>query len=135
MGSGVTMSKLHVAGWGFFVGAFGQAIYLGPLLPRVPGPILFGVLYVPWLTIYITTFATVPPPIGVRAFRLCLLCPVCAYGLVCILIEILHFILHVPPLHGSFMLIRAIMYFGCLGFRPLLRAYLFLRRYESKAGI
>jgi len=125
------MGTLNIASWGLAVGTIGQCVLYGRLPPGLPQWIMMSVLSPPWLLVFVISFCN-RPPFGPRSFRRCFLLAMCWYALFTILSEALHFIFHpAPPWHFAFIVARVLMYGGLLGFIPLLRACVLLRRLES----
>lgn len=127
------MSTLSIASWGLLFGAMGQWAFYIRLFPRLPIWLLMGVLLIPWLTVFITSFCN-SPPFGPRPFRHCLEFAMCWYAGLTVLAETLYVFVQPPP-RGNFSLIaaRVLIYgFGVVSFMVFVRACITLRRYETK---
>jgi hypothetical protein len=126
------MSILNIASYGLLIGAMGQWGFYGRLFPHLPSWIVMGVLFIPWLTIFIISFCN-QPPFGPRPFRRCLLLAMCWYAVMTLLAEILCLFIHPAPRgHLSLIVARILMYSGAVSFIVLVRAYIVLRSHETK---
>ena len=126
------MGAVNIASLGLAIGAMGQFWFYGRLFPHFPSWIVWGVLFLPWLTVYTISFCK-RSPIGPRPFRFCLYVVMCWYALIIILAEVIQ--VHVQlPADGGFPVTaaRAFMYFGALSFIVFIRASIAIRRYEAQ---
>ena len=126
-----TLGALHIWSWGLFIGAMGQYAFYWSFAPLPNWTV--GALFIPWVTVFTISFCNRPPPISPRAFRGCLLFAMSWYALMTLLTEVLYFL--IPPARGPFSALigRVLMYvFGAGSFLVLVRAWMELRRYESK---
>jgi len=127
------MGTLSIASWGLLIGAMGQAGFYSDFFSHhLPGWV-FGILFVPWFTVFGISFCK-QPPCGPRPFRHFLIFAMCWYAVTMLLAEILHFVIQPPPLgHFSLIVARFLMYgFGAASFFVFIRACIVLRRYEKK---
>jgi hypothetical protein len=126
------MGVLNIASLGLLVGAMGQFWFYGRLFPHIPTWIVWGVLFLPWLTVFTISFCN-RAPFGARPFRLCLIVVMCWYAVVSLLAEAIQFFLHLPA-DGHFPVTtaRVLMYFGAFSFIVFIRACIVLRRYETE---
>jgi len=125
------MGTLNISSLILVVGAIGQYWFYSRVFSSIAEWIVLGVLFVPWLTVFVITFCK-RPPFGPHPFRICLLFVMGLYALLTISAEILDSLLHLPPDgHFSATAARIMMYAGFLCFIPFIRAYHLLRRNES----
>jgi hypothetical protein len=126
------MGALNIASYGLLIGAMGQFFFYKGTFPHFPAWIVWGVLFVPWLTVFTISFCN-RPLFGPRPFRLCLLVAMFWYALLSVVAEGINFLIHAPVTgHVPFAVARVLMYFGFLSFVVLIRACITLRRYEIK---
>jgi hypothetical protein len=130
------MSKLSIASWGLVFGAIGQAVFYRCLFPSSPDwvgvKILFGLLLLPWLTVFTISYCN-RPPFGPRLFRYCLSAAMCWYAFIIMLAEALNlYIQPAPREHLSMTIARVFMYLGTFSFIVFIRTCILLRRNEKE---
>jgi len=126
------MGRLNIASLLLLLGAMGQ-YWFRRSFPNIPDPLAWSVVLLPWVVTYAGTFCKVPPPIGPRAFRYCLLGAMCWYGAVIIIAETMYIFKTLPPYgHFPITLARVLMYVGFIAFIPFTQACVLLRRLESE---
>jgi len=108
--------------------AMGQYWFYKHIFPHITAWIVWGVVFVPWVTIFTITFCK-RPPFGPRPFARCLLFAMCWYAFFTIAAEGLNCLLPLPPdRHFPITAARILMYGGWLTFIPLARSYIYVRR-------
>jgi hypothetical protein len=127
------MGILSIASLGLFIGAIGQMAIYARLFPRGPDWLVLGILFIPWLTVFVISFCR-EAPFGPRPFRCCLIFAMCWYSALTLLAEMLFFCIQPAP-NGHFSLIvaRVLIYlFGAASFFVFIRTCIAIRRYETK---
>lgn len=122
---------VNIASFAFFAGAFGQQCFYGRFPLHMPQWLVCGVLFLPWLAVYVISFCNAAP-FGPRPYRLILIGAMCWYGALVCGAEIGQHVWRVPsdghiPLGAA----RCLMYFGCLSFIPFVLAIRSIRRFEK----
>jgi hypothetical protein len=101
----------------WFIGALGQAIFMGPMVrPHLPALVVFVIFVVPWLLIYGGTM-TSRSFISPRLFGFCLGLAVGWFATVTVVAEILYHHAFMPKDASPFVvkLSRVLMHVGWLG--------------------
>lgn len=126
------MNQLSIASWGLFIGAIGQVVFYGYLLPHLSARILIGISLLPWLIVFFISFCRVAP-FGPKPFRYCLVFAMCWYTVVTLLAETLYLLTR-PAASKRFWIIvaRVPTYLGLLSFIVFVRVVFALRRYETE---
>jgi hypothetical protein len=124
------MGTIHVAGYGFVIGAFGQVALYQNLFPRLPHWVALCVLLPPWLIVYTISFCK-KPPFGPGPFRRCLIAAMSWYAVATVVAEALWLLLR-PQTDGHFspVVARVLTYLAYLSFVPLIHACIALRELE-----
>jgi len=126
------MNQLSIASWGLFIGAIGQGLFYGNLLPHLSAWIVNGISLLPWLVVFVISFCKVAS-FGPRPFRYCLVFAMCWYTVVTLLAEALYLVARpAASEHVSIIAARVPTYLGLLSFIVFIRVVFALRRYETE---
>ena len=123
---------LNISSLALAIGAFGLKWFYLRFPICIPQWVLFGVLFLPWLTVHTINFCN-GAPFGPRPYRWCLIGVMCWYALLTVMAEVgQHFVRLPPDGHIPITAARCLMYFGWLSFIPFIHACRLLSKYEMK---
>jgi hypothetical protein len=115
-----------IAGYfGFFIGAMGQAAFIGAYKAYLPVWMAVLICYIPCLLVYTLNFFN-RPLFPHRLSRLCWLFASCWFGVVTVSLELLHFLGSMPAdiSADGLKISRILMHLGWLSFIPITHSYI-----------